>query len=64
MAEEEFLEMLKQVTFSNTFLKTVDNIYIPTKEEYEAASQLPEIQYQERDFLVTFLQTAYKQKKH
>lgn len=33
-------------------------------EEYTAASAQPEIAYHERDFLVTFLQTGYKQKKH
>ena len=36
-------------------LSKIDNIYIPTMEEYTAASAQPEIAYHERDFLVTFL---------
>lgn len=62
--EEEFLNCLKQLTFSRTFLAQIDNFYIPTMEEYEEASRRPEIEFHERDFLVTFLQTGYKQKKH
>jgi len=62
--EEEFLACLKQLTFSRTFLAQIDNFYIPTMEEYEEASRRPEIEFHERDFLVTFLQTGYKQKKH
>jgi len=62
--EEEFLACLNQISFSRTFLAQIDNFYIPTMEEYEEASKRPEITFHERDFLVTFLQTGYKQKKH
>jgi len=43
------------VSFSRTFLSQIDNFYIPTMEEYEEASRRPEIEFHERDFLVTFL---------
>lgn len=62
--EEEFLACINQISFSRTFLAQIDNFYIPTMEEYEEASKRPEITYHERDFLVTFLQTGYKSKKH
>lgn len=44
------------------FLSKIDNLFIPTMEDYEEASKQPEIKYHERDFLVTFLQTGYKSK--
>lgn len=64
MGEEEFLLCLKQITYSKNFLKHIDNIFIPTQDEYDEASKRPEVVYHERDFLVTFLQTGYRSRKH
>lgn len=64
MAETEWLECLKQITFSKAFLDNIDNIFIPTQEEYDEASKRPEVVFHERDFLVTFLQTGYTSTKH
>jgi hypothetical protein len=36
-------------------LKNVENVYIPEMKEYEDASMKPEVEWKERDFLVTFL---------
>jgi hypothetical protein len=55
MAEDEFLLCLKQESFSQAFLAQVNNIFIPTQAEYDEAAKKPEIPFNERDFLVTFL---------
>lgn len=55
MAEDEWLLCLKQMTYSKKFLQNVENMFIPTQDEYNEASKRPEITYHERDFLVTFL---------
>ncbi len=55
MSEEEFIECLKQHTFNSNFLKSVENVYIPEMKEVEEASFKPEVEWKERDFLVTFL---------
>jgi len=39
-------------------------MFIPTPEEMEDAAKRPEVVFDERDFLVTFLQTGYQSKKH
>ena len=59
LSEENFMTALKEVTFSKAFLDRVDNMFIPTTEEMEDAAKRPEIVFDERDFLVTFLQTGY-----
>jgi len=46
---------IKEVTFSKAFLDKIDNLFIPTPEEIEDAARRPEVVFNERDFLVTFL---------
>ena len=55
LSEENFMEALKEVTFSKAFLDKIDNMFIPTPEEMEDAARRPEVVFNERDFLVTFL---------
>jgi len=55
MKEEDFLACLKQESFSKAFLDQIQNIFIPTQAEYDEAAKRPEIPFDERDFLVTFL---------